>query len=149
VKPRTGRIVPKSGSAILELQLVLLTLLLTVFAVFEIGRLCLVYTTVANAARIGVRYAIVHGSTNSGSGINGPSGPGNTANVEQVVTDYTAGSTLDPSLLTINVLYPSGGAQPNAPGSPVRVEVSYPYNPFIALPLSLTISTRTEGVITF
>ena len=39
-----------------------LTVIMLLFVV-EMGRMLLVYTTVANAARAGVRYAIVHGST--------------------------------------------------------------------------------------
>jgi Flp pilus assembly protein TadG len=45
-----------------EFSVVALLTAITLLFVVEIGRTVLVYTTVANAARAGVRYAVVHGS---------------------------------------------------------------------------------------
>lgn len=139
----------KRGAILIEVTLVILIFVLTILGAFELSRMLLVYTSLVNASRVGVRYASVHGNMNTGSGVNGPSGPGNTTNIENVVKDYTRGALLDPTQLTINVQYPTGGAQPNAPGSRVRIQVTYPYSPFVVLPLNVTLGTVTEGVITY
>jgi Flp pilus assembly protein TadG len=144
--PKEGR---RRGAALIEFAFVCVLFLITLAAAFELCRMLLVYTTLANACRIGVRYAAVHGSTNTGSGLNAPSGPGTTANVESVVRDYTRGSLLDTGSLTITVEYPTGGASANAPGSRVRVQVVYPYDPFFVVPLNVPLASRTEGVIVY
>ena len=65
----------RRGSAMIEFAIVAMVLMLMVFAGFEIDRMILVYTAVANSAKAGVRYAIVHGSDRSGgSGADGESG---------------------------------------------------------------------------
>jgi len=105
----------------------------------------LVYTSLANSARAGVRYAIVHGSNRTGTG-EPASGPGNTTNVETVVKNLAKAGTVDPSTLTVTVAY-SGG---NTPGSLVTVTVTYPYHPFTTvLPLNVNITSTTQGIIVF
>jgi Flp pilus assembly protein TadG len=138
----TGR-----GSAIVEFALISIQLLLVVLAAFEFGRMIIVYTTVANAARVGVRYAIVHGSTSTGSGANGPSGPAaNPQNVVDVVKDYAGAGLLNLNALTVAVSYPDAS---NAPGKRVTVRVVYSYDPWTLLPLNTPLGTTTQGVITF
>ena len=143
----------RRGSSLVEFALVSFQLLLVIFASFEFGRMILVFTTVANAARIGVRYAIVHGNTSTASGVNGPSGPGaNPTNVVDVVKDYAKVGLLDLSKLTVTVSYPDlgpGGTATNAPGSRVTVKTVYTYDPWVALPLNVPLGTTTQGVITF
>ena len=108
----------------------------------------IVYTAIANAASAGTRYAIVHGSSRSGSGVDGASGPGSYTQVQTVVRNYAAASPLDSTRLTINVTYPDSS---NNPGNRVRVAVIYPYDPFTwtALPLSVNLSSQSQGVIEF
>lgn len=139
----------RTGQALVELALVCFLLVFMLFAAFEISRMLLVYNSLANAARVGVRYASVHGSTNTGSGIDAPSGPGNTVNVENVVRNYARTSLLDVTRLNITVSYPTGGASANAPGSRVRVRVLYVYDPFIVIPLGVRLGSLTEGIIVF
>jgi hypothetical protein len=113
------------------------------------GRIVLVYTTVANAARVGARYAIVHGSYRTGSGATGPSGPGSTTQVETVVKNFASAGLLDTSRLTITVTYPDGT---NGPGKAVKVAVTYPYDPFVRFfnsSLSVTLGSTSRGIITF
>ena len=136
----------RRGSTIVEFALVSFQLLLVILAAFEFGRMILVFTTVANAARIGVRYAIVHGSMSTASGVNGPSGPGSTANVVNVVRDYAGVGLLDLSKLTVTVSYPDAS---NTPGSRVTVTTRYAYDPWVVLPLNVPLGTTTQGVITF
>ncbi len=137
----------RRGSAQVEFALVAFTLFLTLFGALELGRMVVVYTTVANAARVGVRYAIVHGVTNTGTGTSGPSGAGDTTEIVKVVKDYAKGGLLDGGKLAITVSYPDAGL--NAPGSRVAVRVVYPYDPFTLLPLGVGLGTTTTGVITF
>src|SRR2546427_9884053 len=92
----------RRGSSLVEFALVSFQLLLVIFAAFEFGRMIVVYTTVANAARIGVRYAIVHGSTSTATGVNGPSGPAaNPQNVVNIVNSYAGVGLLDLSKFTV------------------------------------------------
>ena len=139
----------RAGQALVEFALVCFLLVFTLLAVFELGRMILVYTSLANAARVGVRYASVHGSTNIGAGMDGPSGPSDTTNIETIVRNYARTSLLDPARLNITVSYPSGGAAANAPGSRVRVRVMYVYDPFMVIPLGVRLGSLTEGIIVF
>jgi len=137
------------GSSLLEFSLISVMFILILFSVVEMGRMVLVYTTVANAARAGERYAMVHGSDRVGSGVNGPSGPGSTTQVQTVVQNFASGGLLTTSMLTINVSYPDGT---NTPGSRVSVKVTYPYDPLVsyfATSLNDTVGSLSEGVIAF
>jgi Flp pilus assembly protein TadG len=134
------------GSTIIEFALVAFQLVLIMLALFEFSRMVLVTTTVANAARTGVRYAIVHGSTRTGTGDDGPSGPGQTSSVSATVNNFARAGLLDTNRLNIAVNYPDGNSDP---GSRVRVTLSYPYDPFTVLPLGVDLRSTTEGVITF
>lgn len=125
----------------------LLTMLL--IGVIDFGRMALLYTTVSNAARVGARYAIVHGS-DAGS----PSGPSSDdANVITIVNNYAQIAGLNTSNLVVHVNYYSkGGLTPacNAPGCWVKITASYPYNPLTTyFPVSPNLSSVSEGVITF
>jgi Flp pilus assembly protein TadG len=51
------------GQSLVEFSLVALLTVMMMLFVAEMGRMLLVYTAVANAARAGSRYAIVHGGT--------------------------------------------------------------------------------------
>lgn len=151
MKVRSARLGKRKGSALVELAFVAVLLMLTIFGAFELCRMILVYTTLVNASRVGIRYAVVHGVTNTGTGFDGPSGPGNTTNIETIVSNFSQGSLLDTSKLNIAISYPdSGGATPaNSPGFRVRVQISYPYDPFILLPLNVPLASVTEGIITY
>jgi Flp pilus assembly protein TadG len=137
------------GQSLVEFALSALVLLMLVFGVIEIGRMVLLYTTVSHAARIGTRYAIVHGSDASS-----PSGPtSDDTTVIGVVKNFAGVGGLDTSNLTVHVnYYSSGGVSPscNAPGCWVKVTASYPYDPLISyFPISVTLGSSSEGVITF
>lgn len=137
------------GSSLIEFSLVAFMSVIVLLGVVEMGRMVLVYTTLANAARAGARYAIVHGGDRTGSGVNGPSGPGSTTQVQTVVQNFASAGLLNTSNLTITVSYPNGV---NSAGSPVSVTVTYPYDPFIAYfnpILSTNLGSTSEGVITF
>jgi hypothetical protein len=136
------------GSSLVEFALVAFQLSLIVFASLDFSRMVLVYTDLANAARVGARYAITHGSKRTGSGADGPSGPGdNPAQVVSVVKDYARSGLLDPNKLSVSVKYTNSL---NDPGNPVVVSVSYTYDPFFTLlPLRVPLGSTTKGIITF
>jgi Flp pilus assembly protein TadG len=135
------------GSTLIEFCLISVMLVIVLLGVVEMGRMVLVYTTIANAARAGARYAIVHGADQTVS----PSGPGNPCtcpDVQTVVKNFAGAGLVNTSLLTITVSYPNG----NTAGSPVSVTVTYPYDPLVnyfSSILNKTLGSTSEGVITF
>ena len=137
------------GSSLLEFALIAVAFILLLLGVVEMGRMVLVYTTVANAARAGARYAIVHGGDRTGTGADGPSGPGNVTQVQTVVKNFASAGLLTTSNLNISVTYPNGA---NTAGSPVSVTVTYPYDPLVTFfnpLLSNTLGITSQGIITF
>jgi Flp pilus assembly protein TadG len=146
---RTGRRARTRGQALVEFSLSSVMLCLIVLAVFEMGRMMLVYTTVANAARCGARYATLHGSSRTaGAGSSNASGPSsNPAQVVTVVTDFASAGMLTLSKLVITVAYPGAS---NAPGQLVNVTVKYPYDPLTTwLPFQVNLGSTTQGIIAF
>jgi Flp pilus assembly protein TadG len=140
-----------------EFALVTVLLVMVLLSVVEMGRMVLVYTTLANSARIGARYAMVHGSDRAtGSAVYNASGPGNPCTCQQVqdvVKSFASAGALDTSRLTITVAYPTTATTSlNTPGSPVTVTVSYPYNPLLGYfrtVLNQTLSSTSEAIITY
>ncbi len=127
------------GQAQVEFLLTIVLFLTTLFGMFEVCRLLLSFTTLANASRMAVRYATTHGSSNG-------TGYVTSANeVQTVVRNYTTGSLINASQVTVTTTWPNG----TDPGDEVRVTVQYPYQPFILLPMQTTLGTQTEGIITY
>lgn len=137
-----------AGAALVEFTLSGFLMIVVLFSVVEIGRMMLVLTTVTNAARAASRYAIVHGANRTGSGVNGPSGPGDDPpQVVAVATNYAEAGLIAASRLTVDVTYPNGT---NTVGSPVVVSVSYAYNPMLGmLPLGVNLRNVSRGIIAF
>ena len=131
----------------MEFSLVAVMTVIMLLFVVEMGRALLVYTTVANAARAGVRYATVHGST-VGAAANDASGPGsNPAQVLTVVKNFASAGALTTSRLVINVTYPGGS---NAPGQSVNITVVYPYDPLTTyFSKTLRLGSASQGIIIY
>src|SRR5262245_36694356 len=146
-----SRIIPSAksklrGSTLIEFALSAVTLLVVVFAAIELDRMAFVYTSLADAAKAGARYATTHGANRTGSGTDGPSGPGaNPTEVLNIIQGY-ASLTINPSKRTVNVTYPDGN---NLVGSHVKVVVQYAYDPYVVLPLGVTLSATSQGMINF
>jgi Flp pilus assembly protein TadG len=138
----------RAGQTLVEFSLVTFLTIIMLLAVVEISRMVLVYTTVANAARAGARYAVVHGSGRTGAGADGPSGPANNpAQVVTVIKNVASAGLLRTSNLVITVNYPGGS---NLPGQLLSVTVIYPYDPFTAyFPLRVRLGSVTQGVILY
>ena len=147
MRRQTGKIGEKQdGASLLEFSLVAFMFIIVMLGVAEMGRMLLVYTTIADAARAGVRYAIVHGGDRS----SGASGPGSTTNVVTVVQNYSSiglMKTTNPPL-TVAVSYPNG----NAAGQPVQVTVTYVYDPLVSWfssKLNVTMGSTSKGIIVY
>ncbi len=104
----------------------------------------------ADSAKEGVRYAIVHGSLMSAC--NGPGDTGVTcdtgaAGVIAAVNNYARASMHSPAAMTVTPTYPDSSSKPT---SRVRVVVRYAYQPFFSLGWpTLTVNAAAEGRITF
>jgi Flp pilus assembly protein TadG len=124
------------GQTLLEYSVVLLTVLTVIFGVFETGRLMLTYATLAEAARAGARYAIVHGADCTG-GCVASDGTAAAQNVLSAAGITTATYTLNPPGTTV-------------PGTLVTVTVSYTFVPVTPiLALGVPLSSTTEAMIMY
>ena len=123
----------RRGATQIEFVLSIFIVIFVIFGIIEISTAVYALNVLGDAAREGVRYAIVHGSgnTNCSGGVS-PSGCDPTGtNVSAVVQDYAKYSLHDTSSMTVNVSYVDGN---NDPQSLVKVDVSYPYIAWIKLP---------------
>lgn len=120
------------GSALLEFSLSVWMMLLVTFLIFEFSMTVYTYSVLGNAAREGVRYAVVHG-TDSGSCSGPGSGCGDTtgSNIISVVNGYAAVSFHDISGMTVTPSWPDGTSTPS---SRVVVTIAYPYVPYLQVP---------------
>lgn len=148
-RPSVKRSRNDGGQSLLEFALVAVGLVMLLFGAVEMCRMALAYTTVANAAKAGARYATVNGVDSST-----PSGPSSDpSNVVAVIQNFAAVGGLTPSNLTVRVnYYSAGGVSPtcNEPGCWVQVSVSYLYKPLTNyFPLAVNLASTSEGVITF
>ncbi len=120
------------GSMLIEFSLSVWTLFLVTFLIFEFCMTVYTYSVLGNAAREGVRYAIVHridSAPCSGTG----SGCGDTlgSNITSVVKGYTAVTFHDMTGMTVTPSWPDGTS---TPASRVVVTISYPYVAYLTLP---------------
>lgn len=137
----------------MEFMLSLLTMMFVLFWIWELIFAVYTKTVLADAAKEGVRYAIVHGKGNSNcSGPNSPVCPDPTgANVVSRVQSFAQMTLHDTSAMTVTVQYldDSGGSATSVdPNTRVRVSVSYVYVPHIPLPwVAPTLNSVAEGRI--
>jgi Flp pilus assembly protein TadG len=106
-----------AGAAAVEYALALPVFALFLYGIIELSHYMFTDISVADAARLGARYAIVRGSSSPQ--------PASSSDI----ADYVKGHMplLNPSKASISVTY-----NPNDnPGSEVTVQVSYPFIPFL------------------
>lgn len=154
-----------------EFALVIFFIFILFVSILQMILLMHAYNTVADAAKEGIRYAVVHGTGNSSC--SGPGDPTTSpkttcpdgtpyANVQQAVVDFAAVSFQNIALGDVSVCYDpasdgtcgSGantnstwGAACSAPGCMVRVTVSHTYGLF-ALPwLNFHLDAAASGRI--
>lgn len=138
----------EQGSAMIETSVALLVAIPIVFWMFELCMLTYTYSVLGDAARMGVRYAIVHGSDNSNcSGPSAGCGDSTGANVISQVKSAAAYSFHDISNIDVTVTYPDSSS---APPSRVSINVRYTYIPYIKLPgIAQTVSLNAQGRIVY
>ncbi len=120
------------GSMLIEFALSVWTLFLLTFLIFEFCMTVYTYSVLGNAAREGVRYAIVHGSDSAscsgpGSGCSDATG----SNVSAVVKGYAAVTFHDIGGMKVTPSWPDGTSTPS---SRVVVSITYPYISYLTLP---------------
>jgi Flp pilus assembly protein TadG len=138
----------EDGSLMVETAMALLVVMPLVFWLFEICMLTYTYSVLGDAARQGIRYAIVHGTDSAVC--SGPStGCGDSvgANVSAVVKKAAAYSFHNLSNMQVSVTYPDASS---SPPSRVAVAISYTYVPYIQLPgIVQNIQTSAQGRIVY
>ena len=128
----------EQGATVVEMVLSMIVLLTILFGLIEICLALYTYHYVSDAAREGTRYAIVHGSTCSVSGISCTATSGQIQSYIQNL-GYPG---INPSNMTVTTTwsaYPAGGtcnaSGCNGPGDLVTVMAQYSFNlaiPFIS-----------------
>lgn len=120
------------GAYLLEFAIVAPAFVFLLFGIMEFGRAIWAYSSVAHAAREGVRFAIVRGQESSQSA---------TANDVQTYVRSRAG--LSPVQVTTTW-------QPdNKPGSVVQVKVDYSFQPTLPFIPSISLTSTSKMVISF
>ena len=150
-RPRGDR-----GASQVEFCLSILTVVFVIFWMWEVIMAVYTLNVLSDAAKEGVRYAIVRGSRND------PAyqvGPGSTTAVENRVKDYARFSLHDTSAITVRVCYPpnnvddpectGGSSGTNRDRNRVRVVVLYNFIPYTALPVAPLLRAAAEGRVVF
>lgn len=140
------------GAVQIEFILSFLVVMFLIFGMWELIMIVHTMNVLSDAAKEGVRYAIVHGGSGN-TQCSGPNPPPECttpdptgANVEAVVRDYARFTMHNTSAMSVAVTYPDGN---NTPPSRVRVEVAYTFIPYTALNLRPTLRAAAEGRIVF
>jgi Flp pilus assembly protein TadG len=149
--PRNTR--KQTGQAAVEFALTIVFVMLLILAAIELTVMIYTYTVLADAAKEGVRYAIVHGTGIGASNCSGPGGAGisctdsGAANVTATVNKYTALSFHNSAAMTVTPTYPDASS---VPPNRVRVTVTYVYEPIFGLGWpTMTVNAAAEGRIVF
>ena len=167
----------QSGQAMVEFALVIVFLFILFVSVIQTILMMYAYTTLANAAKEGVRYAVVHGTGKTAATCSGPGNPsvspaltctdatGN--NVKTAVTNFAGLSFQNVTSSEVTVCYdpdnstPPGcsnganknssfGAACSAPGCLVRVSISHTYRPFFGSRWpAITLNAAADGRIMY
>ena len=149
----------EKGQALVEFALLTIFLMVLVIAFLELIFLVYTYIVLADSAKEGVRYAVVHGNENVAP--SGPVGPGavgapnapctadsgNVTAVKTAVTNYSGLSGHALATSNIKVCYPDGD---NLVPHRVTVAVTYPYQAFFGLGWpTVNVHAEAEGRIVF
>lgn len=151
----------EAGQALIEFALVALFLVLLIVGFLELVLMVHTYNVLADSAKEGVRYAIVHGAANTAA--SGPACSNSCAAScaaicgavgTGVVKTYAQYSLHDTTTMSVLVDYNPGGnnGAVNCNKSPclVRVTVSYPYKAFFGLGWpTINVYAAAQGRIIF
>lgn len=132
------------GQAVVEFALVIVFLVILAVSILEMSLFLYTYTALSGAAKEGVRYAVVHGS--SGSSLQPDCGTAMSSGASTTVLTYASVSLHKLNSGNVSISCPNG----NSPGNLVTVGVTYPFQPlFLTNWASVTISTTSVGRIQF
>jgi hypothetical protein len=149
------------GQAQVEFALVIVFLMILILSMVELLTMMHTYNVLADSAKEGLRYAVVHGTANSTpsgptcpcADIDGPAAPPGTVpgygSGYGVVKTYAQYSLHNMTGLTVTVTYLDTGNPPaNQAPNRVQVVVAYPYRPFFNLGWpTVTVNAAAEGRI--
>ena len=136
------------GTALVETSLALLLAFPVMISAFELCMFTYTQAILGDAARVGVRYAIVHGSDSSAcSGPSGGCSDKTAANVVQTVQHYAANSLSSLGSVSVSPSYIDASS---APSSRIIVTVTYNYAPLFQFSaFSMAMSASAEGRIVY
>lgn len=109
-----------AGAVAVEFGLTAPYLLAFCYGILEVSHYAYLRIFLNNIAHDGTRYAIVHGSASAD--------PLTSANISSYVTGEMTSLGLTSTAAVVTVTYNSS----NAPGNTVKVQISYPFTPFMA-----------------
>jgi Flp pilus assembly protein TadG len=146
------------GQAAVEFLLSVVFVVVLIVGFLEVIMLLYAYNVIADSAKEGVRYAIVHGTLSKKC--NGPGDPlnalltcdGGNAGTITALTSYAnrSGQTVVPGDVTVTYTNPTGGALCSVPGCGVQVTISHSYRPFFGLGWpSVRLAAAAKGTVTF
>ena len=158
---RRSRMNNAGGQAQVEFALIIVFIMMMILGSIELISLMHTYNALADSAKEGVRYAVVHGTNNSTpSGpscpcvdIDGPAAPpGNIPGYGSgygVVATYAQYGMHDITGMTVTVNYLDTANPPaNQPPNRVQVVISYPFRPLFNLGWpTVTVNAAAEGRI--
>lgn len=124
------------GATLLEFALSCVLLFSILFGIVDFGRALYAYDAISDAARVGTRYAIVHGSSSAS--------PATASSISSYVTGLCCAG-LSTSAIKVNATWNPN----NSPGSTVNVQVQYTFNfilPFLPA-ASVPMSASSQMVI--
>jgi Flp pilus assembly protein TadG len=142
---RRGASRSRRGQSMVEFALVAPIFFLLLFGIIEAGRFMYHYEILNNAAREGIRYAIIHGENSSDP--TGPPTDATGADIKQAISDAALGLVGAGDLVIPDPVYSGPNGATNKRGSNVELSVSYTYSPLLPLFPNVTISTEASGVI--
>ena|SRR3989442_598144 len=150
----------EKGQALVEFALTLVFIMVFILSIIELIMFIYTYNVVADSAKEGVRYAIVHGADMASAqqvgptcpcpAIDGDPGTGVVKTAAQLSFRNVSGTAM-----TVNVDYNPDNANPggkvcNKAPCLVRVRVTYPYHWFFGLGWStVNVYANAEGRIAF
>jgi Flp pilus assembly protein TadG len=160
------RVRPERGQTTIEFALVVIFLFVLVLSIVEMTFFVSTYNVLADSAKEGVRYAIVHGKNNSQpsgptcpcADIDGPPAPpgtipgyGSGYGVVKTFAQYSLHDVTG-TKLTVTVTYGPADTVAVTPlnktPNRVQVVVAYPYKPFFGLGWpTVTVNAAAEGRI--
>lgn len=136
------------GSLVVETALALVVVIPMVLWLFELCMLVYTYSVLGDAARQGVRYAIVHGTDNANcSGPSSGCADSTGANISTVVNQTAAYSFHNLSNMAVQVTYPDDSS---TPPSRIAVAIEYTYVPYVQLPgIATKLQLQAQGRIVY